>query len=189
MLELITGIVVAVVALGVVLEPLLRAGPGSSILPPASAPLDDDFTIMEESESPKIQALLALREIEFDKATGKLSDADYELLKRKYAESAVAAIRNEQQEEAGLASGEGEEDAAEAMIANAKSRQLTACPTCRNKLEAASIFCSTCGRSLLVDDAPMRCWMCGADLPAAAKFCAACGTRHPEEIPAAAVDS
>lgn len=189
MLELVTGIVVAVVALGVVLEPLLRANPGPSHLTPASPPLDDDFTSIEESESPKIQALLALREIEFDKATGKLSDADYALLKSKYAASAVAAIRNEQQDEPGPASGEDEEDAAEAMIANVKSKQLTACPTCRNKLECGSIFCSTCGRSLLVEDAPMRCWMCGADLPVAAKFCAQCGTRHPEEIPAAARDS
>ncbi len=186
MLELVTGIVVAVVALGVVLEPLLRTDPGPSPLTPASPPLDDDFTPIEESESPKIQALLALREIEFDKATGKLSDADYALLKRKYAESAVAAIRDEQRDEPGPASGEDEEDAAEAMIANVKSKQLTACPTCRNKLESGSIFCSTCGRSLLVEDAPMRCWMCGADLPVAAKFCAVCGTRHPEEIPAAA---
>ena len=186
MLELVTGIVVAVVALGVVLEPLLRAHPGPSLLTPASPPLDDDFGTIEESESPKIQALLALREIEFDKATGKLSDADYASLKRKYAASAVAAIRNEQQDEPGPAD---EEDAAEAMIANVKSKQLSACPTCRSKLEPGSIYCSTCGRSLLVEDAPMRCWMCGADLPVAAKFCAACGTRHPEEIPAAAGDS
>ena len=187
MLELVTGIVVAVVALGLVLEPLLRAGPGSVVS--ASPSLDDDFATIEESESPKIQALFALREIEFDKATGKLSDADYALLKRKYADSAVAAIRNEQQDESGAASGEDDDDAAEAMIASVKSKQLTACPTCRNKLESGSIFCSTCGRSLLVEDAPMRCWMCGADLPAGAGFCAQCGTRFSEEIPAAAGDS
>jgi DNA-directed RNA polymerase subunit RPC12/RpoP len=186
-LELVTGIVVAVVALGVVLEPLLRADPRS--LTPATPSLDDDFTTIEESESPKIQALLALREIEFDKATGKLSDADYALLKRKYADSAVAAIRNEQQDESGAALEKDEDDAAEAMIASVKSKELAACPTCRNKLESGSIFCSTCGRSLLVEDAPMRCWMCGADVPVGAQFCAECGTRFPEEIPAAADDS
>ncbi len=189
MLELVTGIVVAVVALGVVLEPLLRAHPGPSILASASSPLDDDFTTIEESESPKIQALLALREIEFDKATGTLSDADYELLKRKYAQSAVAAIRCEHQDEPVPAAGEAEHDAAEAMIANVKSKQLSACPTCHSKLEPGSIFCSTCGRSLLVEDAPMRCWTCGADLSVGDKFCAECGTRHSGEIPAAAGDS
>jgi len=37
----------------------------------------------------------ALKEIEFDRATGKLSDADYEQLKAKYTEAALAAMRGE----------------------------------------------------------------------------------------------
>ena len=171
MLELITGIVVAVVAIGVVLEPLLRADSRRGVW--SHVPdVADDFVDLEDSDSPTSQALLALREIEFDKATGKLSEADYASLKHKYEESAVSAIRDER------ASSPSEEDgdAAEAMIARAKSKRLTVCPTCQHALETGSIFCSSCGRSLVVENAPMRGWMCGADLPGGAKYCAECGT-------------
>ena len=37
--------------------------------------------------------MAALREIEFDRATGKLSDADYAELKARYTEQAIAAMR------------------------------------------------------------------------------------------------
>ena len=46
--------------------------------------------------SPQAVALRALKEIEFDRATGKLSDSDYEQLKAKYTAEAVAAMRGEQ---------------------------------------------------------------------------------------------
>ena len=38
-------------------------------------------------------AVVALREIEFDRATGKLSDTDYAELKSRYTERALAAMR------------------------------------------------------------------------------------------------
>ena len=79
MLELIAGAAVAVVALVLVLEPLVHPATSS----PASEVDDheEEAAPLEESESPKIQALLALKEIEFDRATGKLSDEDYQRLK------------------------------------------------------------------------------------------------------------
>lgn len=170
MLELVTGIVVAMVALAAVLEPLLRADAGRPRHADTTAD-DAGLADLDESLSPKIQALLALREIEFDRATGKLSETDYAALRSKYSESAVAAIRQEQAEgEAPPA-----EDEAEAMIARAKSDGLTSCPSCDNKLQSGSVFCSECGRSLLMQDAPMRCWICGSDLPEDAKFCGGCG--------------
>jgi len=43
--------------------------------------------------SPQMVALRALKEIEFDRATGKLSDSDYEQLKAKYTEQALIALR------------------------------------------------------------------------------------------------
>lgn len=174
MLELITGVVVAIVALLVVLQPLLRPGVRAADL--RSPRHEDDFSDIEESESPKIQALLALREIEFDRATGKLSDADYASLKHKYAESAVSAIREERDADQPTPHIENEDDAAEVMIARARSTRLSVCPTCDHKLEVGSIFCSNCGRSLVADDSPSRCWVCGVDLPSGAKFCGECGT-------------
>ena len=181
MLELITGVVVAIVALLVVLQPLLRPDVGMAAL--RSPQPQDDFGDIEESESPKIQALLALREIEFDRETGKLSDADYAFLKHKYAESAVSAIREERDVDQQTPPIENEDDAAEAMIARARSTRLSVCPTCDHKLEVGSIFCSNCGRSLIVDDSLPRCWVCGADLPSDVKFCGECGTRSSDGAP------
>ncbi len=181
MLELVTGIVVAIVTLLVVLQPLLR--PDIRVADFRSPQYEDDFSDIEESESPKIQALLALREIEFDRATGKLSDADYASLKQKYAESAVSAIREEREVDQQTAHIENEDDAAEAMIARARSTRLSVCPTCDHKLEVGSIFCSNCGRSLVVDDSLPRCWVCGADLSLGGKFCGECGARSSHSAP------
>ncbi len=50
----------------------------------------------ELEETPKGVALLALREIEFDRVTGKLADEDYDMLKRKYTAQALAALRVEE---------------------------------------------------------------------------------------------
>ena len=184
MLELVAGIVVAMIALWAVLEPLLRS---SANLETPAPDLDDDDLMMdlEESGSAKVQALLALREIEFDRATGKLSDADYTSLKQKYSRSALAAIRDEKAEE-GQAdrSGETAPDA-EAVIAEAKSRRSGECPTCQYAVEPGSVFCSNCGRSLTQADASPRCWVCGADRPANAKFCGECGATLSDPSPAA----
>jgi hypothetical protein len=110
MLELIAGVIVAFVAVALVLEPLFSARGAE---PFAASPTDQiDFTDIEESESAKVQALLALKEIEFDRATGKLSDEDYTALKTKYSKVALAAIEAEEQEELDMAA----EDVAEELI-------------------------------------------------------------------------
>ena len=72
--------------LWLVLQPLLRPRP--SARPGRIEPLDPE-------ETPKGIALAALKEIEFDRETGKLSDTDYEFLKAKYTAEAVEALRDE----------------------------------------------------------------------------------------------
>ncbi len=135
MLELIAGVIVALVALALVLEPLLAKEPS----PPS--PVEPDVTSIEESESPKIRALLALKEIEFDRATGKLSDEDYAGLKAKYSAEAVEEIRRE--DVAGAAG--AADDAAEHAVQLAKHAALVVCPACGPRPEPAAVFCSRCG--------------------------------------------
>ena len=81
MIALIIGTVLAVGALAFVLYPIFfgvkRHVPQATVAP------------ANEGES----AVAALREIEFDRATGKLSDADYADLKARYTKEAVAAMR------------------------------------------------------------------------------------------------
>ena len=91
MLELIVGILLAAGASYYVLRPILRPFPSTA---PRSGS-GDEGEDPDDDLSPRAVALRALKEIEFDRATGKLSDADYDSLKAKYTEEALAALRGE----------------------------------------------------------------------------------------------
>src|SRR5207253_9341481 len=94
LLELAAGILLAAGGIYLVLEPILRPGTegrgtgDGGRAPDEGEDPDDDF-------SPQAVALRSLKEIEFDRATGKLSDGDYETLKAKYTAEALAALRAE----------------------------------------------------------------------------------------------
>lgn len=169
MLELITGAIVAAVVVGLILTPLIR--------PRHSAPpeVETDFYELEESDSPKVRALLALREIEFDRATGKLSEDDYVALKGRFGRQALQAMENGDEEDVeGEVSGEAE-DLAEQAIARFRASSERRCVECGVRPEGSAVFCSACGRSLLESESAARCWMCGTDLPNGARFCGSCG--------------
>ena len=181
MLELIAGVIVAFVAVALVLEPLFSV---RGTAPLGASPTDEiDFTDIEESESAKVQALLALKEIEFDRATGKLSDDDYAALKAKYSKVALAAIEAEEQEELDMAA----EDVAEELIKRAAAGRGTLCPVCGPRPEADAAFCSECGRKLTVAGSTggSFCAECGGTLPEGAKFCGECGTKVAAPAPVA----
>jgi hypothetical protein len=175
MLELITGALVAIAAVALVLEPLVR-GAHSGPLPAHDPNLFEEPLELEESRSPKVQALLALREIEFDRATGKLSDDDYTELKQRYEERALTAIR---EEEAVLDARDADtaevDDPAERAVLQMRAAKERECQSCGVRPETGAVFCSRCGRSLLSENAQPRCWMCGADLESDASYCCACG--------------
>jgi predicted nucleic acid-binding Zn ribbon protein len=174
-MELLAGIVVAVAALALVLEPLVRGGSTGE----GPAAVDElDFTDIQESESPKVQALLALKEIEFDRATGKLSDEDYRELKARYSRAALQAIKAE---EASGKTGQRaradvvHDDPAEAAIRRARSKTAAVCPTCGTRPESDAGFCSDCGRPLVAPGGPSRCTSCGTAVPVGGRFCSNCG--------------
>jgi rRNA maturation endonuclease Nob1 len=170
--EALAAAAVGLAVLWLVLQPVLR--PTGRETRPVE-PVDPE-------ETPKGVALTALKEIEFDKETGKLSDADYEFLKAKYTAAALDALRHESEEVAS--------DDIEALVA-AKVRALRsasaatpsnastlppgsnpACTTCGPRPELDAIFCSSCGRRL-----PPRsvCDRCGAALSPDSRFCERCG--------------
>ena len=174
-LELIAAVLVGVAAVWLVLQPLIAPG-----LP--SAPV---YEPPDPEETPKGMALAALKEIEFDRETGKLSDEDYAFLKSKYTGAALEALRVESAEavarpEPGEGGGGG---GVEAMIA-ARVRALRSaatsappgapvCPTCGPRPESDAVFCSTCGQRLQEGGA---CPGCGAALGPGTRFCEHCGT-------------
>jgi hypothetical protein len=144
MLELLAGVAVAVAALALILEPLVRP---RAPAPAADGSDEDDEIPLEESASPKVQALLALKEIEFDRATGKLSDEDFERLRARYARAALTALDAETEHDALVATAATEDDPAEALIRAARSA-MAVCPTCGPRPESSAAFCSECGRQL-----------------------------------------
>lgn len=150
LLEAVAALVLGVLVLWVVLQPLF-GGPPSE---PAFEEPDDP------EETRRGIALIALKEIDFDRATGKLSDADYEALKARYTHEAVEAIREE----------EGTPTPAEEAVPATGLR----CPRCGPRPEADARFCSDCGSALLSADA---CPVCRAELPADSRFCANCGSK------------
>jgi hypothetical protein len=152
---LIVGTLLSIGVLAYVLAPVVigvRRGPSRT--PIAVRGRGDDL------------AVAALREIEFDRETGKLSDADYAALRERYAAEALAAMR---------AAGKNApvaEDAAEAAV-RAYRLAHPACGKCGIRPEADAIYCSNCGSYL-----PGKCAVCGIAVTASGvRYCIDCGTR------------
>ncbi len=108
MTALLIGTGLAVASLCFVLYPLFRA----------------DISVAQRrvSKPRSTLAVDALRELEFDRETGKISDSDYEPLKARYTEQALAVMR------AGSAS---------------------VCEKCGPRPERDAAFCSNCGAALI----------------------------------------
>jgi hypothetical protein len=159
MLELMVGILLATGATYFVLRPILW--PQAELdIPPG-----DEGDDPNDDLSPQAVALRALKEIEFDRAMGKLSDADYDELHAKYQGEALAALRGV--EEPRLTPG--------ASPGIAKPAPRAVCPTDGPRPEPDAAFCSACGRRL--GTAPGYCARCGSALETDARYCNRCGSR------------
>lgn len=147
--EVAGSVLLGGIVLWLVLQPLYR--------PAATAPA------FEEPEDPEETrrgiALIALKEIDFDRATGKLSDADYEMLKEKYTAEALAAIR---------------EDAPAAAPAPGVEASLR-CHRCGTPPEPGASYCTACGGSLHAS----ACRACHLPIEAESRFCPGCGAPAP----------
>lgn len=183
-LEIVAAVLVGMAAVWLVLQPLLAPGqPAAAVYEPP-----------DPEETPRGVALAALKEIEFDRETGKLSDEDYAFLKSKYTGAALEALRAEEPTpppapvsapsvgSPALGGSTGAGGDVEVMIA-ARVRALRsaatsappgapACPTCGPRPEPDAVFCSTCGLRLQQGGA---CAGCGAPLGPGSRYCEQCG--------------
>ena len=119
---------------------------------------------LEEKESGE-SSIVALREIEFDRATGKLSESDYNELKATYSKRALSEMR----------AAEGPASAAVVDPVEARVRAYRQarkdCRTCGLRPEPDAVYCSTCGSYL-----DGNCPGCGAPITeSSATFCSSCG--------------
>lgn len=124
----ILGWLLAAAALVFVGWPLFRA--------PVPSPISD-AEALTALERQKREAYAAIKEAEFDRRMGKLSDDDFAALTGRYRQQALAAI-------AGLDQAQ-RSDIARRGRAPAR---MAFCPDCGEKLPPRANFCSHCGRSL-----------------------------------------
>jgi len=167
-LELAAGILLAAGAVYFVLRPILR--PEMERYGNRETENETEGEDPDDDLSPRAVALRALKEIEFDRATGKLSDADYEALKARYTSEALAALRTEQP-----GGGSRETGAIGAAPSPVSRLPVPVCPAHGPRPEAEAQFCSECGRRLAT--APGYCARCGTALEHAAHYCHSCGER------------
>jgi double zinc ribbon protein len=166
MLELIAGLLLASGAVMFVLRPILRP---ESIARDSHAADDDEAGADPDDDlSPRAVALRALKEIEFDRATGKLSDADYDGLKVKYTTEALAALR------AGEGGAGGGPSPQPLAAAPRSPLPAASCPEHGARPESDAEFCSVCGRRLVAAGGSF-CSRCGGALESDARFCGRCG--------------
>lgn len=122
-------------------------------------------------------ALLALKEIEFDLATGKLSDGDYEMLKERYSGEALLALDQDGAGRTGEVASTDPEALVAARLQQLRSAHATgtvappSCASCGPRPEPDALFCSACGRTLGAG----FCTTCGSSIDADSRFCAQCG--------------
>jgi hypothetical protein len=168
-LELIVGILLATGAVFFVLRPIFQL---SSLASPVTLS-GDEGEDPDDDLSPQAVALRALKEIEFDRATGKLSDADYDALHAQYQAAALEALRGDE----GRGTGDGVARPAPTRPSSPVPRP--SCPVDGPRPEPDAVFCSTCGRRLAERDGGTTgyCARCGTTLEAGARFCARCGSR------------
>lgn len=118
---LFAGLLALLVTVGLLVSPLLEREPGE----------DGDITPAERRDA----EVEALREVEFEYRTGKLSDEDYRELRARHAEAAVRArqeARASPEDPAGAPEGR--------------------CPSCGAEGREDARYCSRCGSALELPD-------------------------------------
>ena len=117
--------------------------------------------------------LAALRDLDFDFKTGKVSEEDYQPLRAQLLAEAAQYIESEKDEEQKL----------EALIqARRKTPQKITCEHCGTPMEADQKFCSKCGAVAQTEACPS----CGKKLRAGDAFCSSCGTKTEARLEATA---
>ena len=150
MIPLFLGTALALTALAFVLFPLFAGDSASA----DALTGGEDFPLaasISEEASAGDRALGALREIEFDRETGKLAEADYSELKEAYTREALAAMRAQVAASANgitVAALEDSSGLAHDAVMYSTSAASAECDSCGPRPEADARYCSDCGRFL-----------------------------------------
>ena len=149
---MILAAVMTILAAGFVVYPLFQRSEGE----PVSVGKGELEGLLWEKQV----TYLALKDLELDRAMGKLSEADYQELSQRSKGKAISILKRLDEREAEI----------EAEVAKIRAqRGSMACSRCGATLRPEANFCPACGSSLLV------CDHCGAPYEEGDRFCARCG--------------
>ena len=117
------------------------------------------------SEGRREAVLSALRDLDFDFKTGKVSEEDYTPLRAQLMAEAAHFIEQEKEEEKKL----------EALVQSRRTtqRQTFNCQHCNAQMEVGQRFCTKCGSAVSQE----ICSSCGRQNRPGDQFCSACGKR------------
>ena len=151
--------------------------------------MEDQENLLREKEA----VYAAIKDLDFEYKTGKLSDEDYAALRESYRVRALNILKriNEPEEEAAGLDAEAETaPAAESGTAPQgvppgsteaavrEARQVLSCAQCGEANPRGSKFCSVCGTPL---ETEVTCSNCGTARSLSDHFCPVCG--HPSNSP------
>lgn len=116
------------------------------------------------AKSQREAILSALRDLDFDFKTGKVSEEDYQPLRSHLMAEAAQYIEMEREEE---------EQLEELIRSRRSSQQIYKCQYCDAPIQAGQRFCSKCGSAVEL----ALCPSCGKKLYPGDLFCSACGNK------------
>jgi len=162
---MIVGLALLVLIVSLVLRPLTQRG-------------GRDEAAQEEDRPPRLEAVLAaLRDLDFDHQTGKVSEDDYTPARAGLLAKAARAMERDPESSV--------EDILEARVKEIRRRleqdvPAAHCTHCGGRLHPGDRFCTRCG-----DRQTDACPSCGGSVGTEDRYCVECGCRlHTEATPA-----
>jgi membrane protease subunit (stomatin/prohibitin family) len=130
------------------------------------AELNDADLALADLRDKKAMLYEVIHDLDFEKASGKISEDDYEDTRKSYL-AQVAAVMEKLD---ALATPEKPREAKKQPPQ--KSKDARECASCGELNPKGSNFCLECGKHL-----NLTCASCGESVPAKARFCNACGAK------------
>ncbi len=131
-------------------------------------------------ESSKHDALVALRDLDFDFRTGKIAEEDYLPLRQHLVAEAAQALQATETAVTSQPDWDADakiEAAIRALRASSRTARHSACPQCHAPVGDDDRFCPKCGTALGI-----TCPQCRSAVQATDKFCAHCGASLNSEV-------
>lgn len=166
-------LIITLIAAALAAYPLLSKRPAGQSADGSSQSNEDRLSELLEK---KQTIYSALKELEFDYRTGKISDDDYRQMIGGHKAEAVAILKAI--EEAVKRSDFGDEIEKRVMELRRSSQAAKkapvawTCSSCGERLGAEDNFCSACGAKIA-----RGCPRCGTDISEGDNFCRACGAK------------